>query len=368
MPDFGQRPIHSQGTHRAQLLQGRLHRQPRIDQHVMDVHAEDLLHTLLAVGLLHRALILERVRVLRAQPHVAGQNAVAVGVVERLEGVPFVDGHGREGRQHVIGQRRLAGLLLDGELHVASGAAGRLVRHRGMQGVELVLQEDLPVRVLNHAEAVGHHFHLALRRAVAHVVEGNPRFTQELLQRRPVLGQAREHEAAVPLHAGRRLDVAVRVVAAPARAGVARLHHRDVAQAAIVVEGPGVVGATKELAGVAEAVPTYHRAAVRAAVVEHPHRTVGAAHHHHRLPADLHGVVVARLGYLRLVSAVDPHALVDALHLQLEDVRIGVDLLAHPVGLDELGKIRNALVKHDCLLLDWLWAGQVSGSWPINAL
>src|SRR5437763_1464149 len=51
VPDLGERAIDAQWAHRAQLLQRRLHRQAGIDQHVVDVDAEDLLHALLAVGL-----------------------------------------------------------------------------------------------------------------------------------------------------------------------------------------------------------------------------------------------------------------------------------------------------------------------------
>jgi hypothetical protein len=51
-----------------------------------------------------------------------------------------------------------------------------------MQRVELVLEEDLPVRVLDDAEAVRHHLDLALGRAVAHVVESHYGFAQEVFQ------------------------------------------------------------------------------------------------------------------------------------------------------------------------------------------
>src|SRR6185503_1711782 len=43
---------------------------------------------------------------------------------------------------------------------------------------------NLPVRVLDHAEAVRHHLDLARGRAVAHVVERHDRLAEELLQSR----------------------------------------------------------------------------------------------------------------------------------------------------------------------------------------
>src|SRR5437879_6876469 len=189
----------------------------------MDVGGEYLLLAFFAVGPGEHAFILERIRVPRPQAHVAGEDAVAVRVVERLEVVPLLDRHGRERREHVIRERDLAGALLDLELYVPRRAPRRLMRDRGVQGVELVLEEDLPVRVLDHAEAVRNDLDLAFGRAVADVVESDLRAPEKLDQPRAFGGEAREHEAAVVLHPRRALHVAVGIVAGPARAGVAGL-------------------------------------------------------------------------------------------------------------------------------------------------
>jgi hypothetical protein len=37
---------------------------------------------------------------------------------------------------------------------------------------------------------------------------------------------------------------------------------------------------------------------------------------------------------------------VDALHLELEDPRVGVHLAPHPVGLDELAYVGDSFLKH----------------------
>src|SRR5207245_5147329 len=97
---------------------------------------------------------------------------------------------------------------------------------------------------------------------------GDARGAKELGERRAVLRQAREHEAAVALDARRALHAAVRVVAAVAGAGVARLHHRDRAQPAVVLEGPGMVGAAEKLARVAVPVAAPHVPTVWLAVVQ----------------------------------------------------------------------------------------------------
>ena len=79
---------------------------------------------------------------------------------------------------------------------------------------------------------------------------------------------------------------------------------------------------------------------LEAAVLDHHDAITGA------LAADLHRVIVARLRHLRFVAAVDPHGFVDALHLALENFLVGINLLADPVRLDQLRKIRIASHEH----------------------
>ena len=106
-------------------------------------------------------------------------------------------------------------------LDAAGRDAGGLVRDRRVQRIELVLHEELPVRVLHDAVADRHHLDLADRRAVAHVVEGDARFAEKLRQRRAFVAQAGEDEAAIAVDARRALHAAVGVVARHARALVA---------------------------------------------------------------------------------------------------------------------------------------------------
>ncbi|MBA3505290.1 MAG: gamma-glutamyltransferase [Betaproteobacteria bacterium] len=46
------------------------------------------------------------------------------------------------------------------------------------------------------------------------------------------------------------------------------------------------------------------------------------------------------------VAAVDPDTLVDAFHLELENLRIGIDMSVNAVGLDQLGEAGNFFVQH----------------------
>ncbi|KAG1318756.1 hypothetical protein G6F63_015070 [Rhizopus arrhizus] len=84
------------------------------------------------------------------------------------------------------------------------------------------------------------------------------------------------------------------------------LLQRDRQQAAVRLEGPGVIRAAEELAGVAAGIARHHRALVRAAVVQHAHALVAVADHHHGLVAHGGGDVVARIGHLAVVADVDP--------------------------------------------------------------
>jgi hypothetical protein len=58
---------------------------------MVDIDAEDLLHALFAVGLLHHLLVSQRVGVAWPEPHVAGEDAVAAGIADGLELIPFAD-------------------------------------------------------------------------------------------------------------------------------------------------------------------------------------------------------------------------------------------------------------------------------------
>ena len=350
VPDLRQRLVRRDRAQAAQLLQRRLHRQVRVHQHVVDAARQVFLGLLLAIGLFQQRLVLQRVLVLRAQPHVGLEDAVALRIVDGLHAVPLLEAR-RERRQVVVVQRHRALLFLQPALDTSGGDAGALVRDRRVQRVELVLHEELPVRLLDHAVAHRHDLDLAHRRAVAHVVERDLGLAEELQQRRAVGRQAGEHEAAIAVDPRRALQVAVGVALVHARALVA-LGQRDRADLAVEVVAPRVVAADERVAGVALQVAHQLHAAVRAAVVQHVNAAVGVAHHHHRLAADVHRDVVAGVRDLRLVAAVDPHTLEDALHLAVEDLLVGVHALVHAVRLDTARDVEpGVLFQHEYSLL-----------------
>ena len=87
-------------------------------------------------------------------------------------------------------------------------------------------------------------------------------------------------------------------------------------------------------------------AAVGAAVEQHLHAAVAVARHDHRLASQFGGDVVPRVRYLAAVADEQPGAAEDALHLEFENVGIGIDAPVHAAGLDERGDLVRISVAH----------------------
>jgi hypothetical protein len=151
-----------------------------------------------------------------------------------------------------------------------------------------------------------------------------------LVEALTVGGEAREHEAAV-LADPRRTGEAELLLA---EAGRAALRHRHADQRAVHVEGPAVIAA-HEPGAVAAALVRDLGAAMGAAVEQNVDAAIVVARHDHRLAAEIGGDVVARLTHLAGMADEQPSAAEDALHLQLEDLGIGVDPAVHAPRLDQ---------------------------------
>ncbi len=104
----------------------------------------------------------------------------------------------------------------------------------------------------------------------------------------------------------------------------------DLEQLAVVVERPAVEGAG-EGGPVVLLAPAEHRALVAAGVDQRVQLAVLVAGDHDRLPAHVDRQVVVVVRQLALVGQVDPVALEDVLHLQLEDVGVGERVAPAPV-------------------------------------
>jgi hypothetical protein len=175
----------------------------------------------------------------------------------------------------------------------------------------------------------------AVRRAIDHVVE-RPRHAAQILgQRRPARRQAREHEAAIALDARRARQVPVGAPRVEVRVAV-RLRHAD--QAAVEPIGPAVVG-THERARVAVGRRADLRAAMGAPVVQRRDRAVRLAHEQELGAPDAAAHEIAGARQTALVRDVDPQPAEDALELELEHRRVGIDATMNAPGLDQRGDL-----------------------------
>ncbi len=151
-----------------------------------------------------------------------------------------------------------------------------------------------------------------------------------VLEARVPVRKACIHETAISADARRMRKTERRFVEAFA----ATFRHWHGHQLAVGVEGPAVIAAGQSLR-VAFAFVDHLGAAVGAAVEQHLHRAVAVARHDDRLAAEIRGDEVTRIGHLALVTDEQPGAAEDALHLQLEHIRIGIDAPMHPAGFDQ---------------------------------
>ena len=153
------------------------------------------------------------------------------------------------------------------------------------------------------------------------------RLAEVVRQRRHVGVEAAEQEAAVVLEPRdlRQVMRAVAVEGLRVAGGLGVLHLQQLAG---VVEGPAV-----ERTGVGRLVAALeaaeHRAAVRTGVDEGVEFALAIPGDDDRLAADVRREEVVVVRHLALVGEIDPVALEDRLHLQLEQLGVGEDVAGH---------------------------------------
>src|SRR6185437_662332 len=209
------------------------------------------------------------------------------------------------------------------------------------------LEEDLPIGAEENPEAAADDLELAGRRAIDHVVDRRARIAEIGGEIGPVRGEAGEDETAVILDARHVHHGKTRVLRIEAGALVTAFQ-RDGQERPVGPIGPAVIAAAEEL-DVAVAVADDLGAAVTAAIVEDMHGAVAVPAHHHGLAADRRRQIIARLRHLAVVTDIDPGAAEDALHLELEDPRIDIDVAVDAIRLDELAD-RRSVIRHFYLL------------------
>src|SRR5262249_35807276 len=128
-------------------------------------------------------------------------------------------------------------------------------------------------------------------------------------------------------------------------AGAAALGRRHGHQPAIQIEGPAVVEAG-EAVGMTAALVDHLGTAMAAAVEQHADAAVTLAHHDDGLTPELGGVGVAGVGDLALMADIEPGPAEQTLHLELEDLRVGVDTPADAPDIDETLNCARWLESH----------------------
>ena len=188
--------------------------------------------------------------------------------------------------------------------------------------VGAVLGLHLPVAVVGVGRRAAQHLQ-PVGRLVDQHVDHLGGVAEVLGQGQYVGVEAAEQEAAVAVET-RHLGHVVAAVDVE-RLGVAgAVGVLDLEQRAVVAERPAVER-TRQRHPVVGLAAADHRAAVCAGVDEAVQFAVLVPGDDDRLPADVGGEVVARVGHLALVGQVDPVALEDVLDLQFEDLLVGED-------------------------------------------
>ena len=320
-------------------------------QHPVGPRFAELLDPLGALGIQRPVL---RIGPVGPQQHVAVLERVRAATLLR----PFAGVHGLDGVDLAVGAAP------------AGGGGVVPVHRRDVVAVGAVFGLQLPVAVEGICRSTAQHLE-PVGRLVDDHVDDLGGFPQVLGQRHHVGVDAAEQEAAVVLEGAQLLHV-VAAFAVEARriAGVGGVV-LDLQQLAAVVEGPAVEGAG-EVGAVALLVPAQDRAAVRAGVGQRVELALLVARDHHRLAPDVDAQVVVDVGDLALVGQVDPVALEDVLHLEIEQLLVGEGGAIQPIEmLDgilfehrfELGEV-GSVVLVDLDHADLLFTSKVERSSP----
>src|SRR5437763_7688610 len=191
-----------------------------------------------------------------------------------------------------------------------------------MRAVEMVLEHQLPVAVIGVLEDTASDLELAAGRAIDQIVERGARWAEEVLQAGSIRAERGEDETAVVGHSGHRVQAQLGEL--PRRIAGGERYRLQLAGAVVA---PAVIR-TDEALGIAPALGTDHRAAMRATVRQYMDPIV-VAHNDDRLPSHAAREVVAGVRHLALVSQHQPGAAEDALELKPENRRVRVHRAMH---------------------------------------
>ena len=179
------------------------------------------------------------------------------------------------------------------------------------------INQHLPVAVVHVTQHTTGNLQPAFGRTVDHVVDGRQRVTKILHEADTSRAEPTKHKIAINLNRLHWGHALARFAAVKAGIFVA-LFQRHGQQLTVSLEGPGVVGAAEELAGIATDFSGHLDALVWTTVVQHLDAAIGLTYHDHGLGTYRRCDVVASLGHLAGMSNIDPGVDEQLTHLQLE--------------------------------------------------
>ena len=210
---------------------------------------------------------------------------------------------------------------------LGAAAHGRLVifmDRTDMIAVAAIFHLHLPVAMEGVGGIAGQHFQ-TLGRLVDHLVDDDPGLAQMILQRQDIMIERPEDEAAIAFdpHLGQVVrPFMIETVGIGAGAGILGAQ-----QLAVGLEAPAMEGADEERL-VATLAAAQLGAAMGAGIDHAIEAAILGPRQDHRRMADPGGEIVVLLLDLALMGQIDPVALEDIFHLQIEQFRVGEDVAA----------------------------------------
>ncbi len=252
------------------------------------------------------------------------ENVTALDAVE-ADAFPLVAGE-------AVGEQHLAGLILVDDRGIGRGLARRHYR-RGvhearMEDVGGVLHVELPVAAIFQREIRIRDLDLAIGRAIDEIIDDLGHAAEMIGERRRIVGQIGEHEAAVARDLSDPLHMVLRIAEVEVLGIALGMRHRG--ERAVRAERPGVIG-TRQQAARAAVDHAEPRAAMGTAVVQHVDLPVAVAGHDHLVRGEAGAHEIARLLELALVRHVDPQPAEDALLFEREYRRVGIGAAMHVI-------------------------------------
>ena len=202
------------------------------------------------------------------------------------------------------------------------------MRHHGVAGVGLVVDQHLPVAAVHVAQHPTGHFQLAFGGSIDHVVYGREGVAEKIGERFALPRQTAKHKVAVHLHRAHRGHAQRRLGALQATECVATFQGYG-QHSPIQLVGPGVIRTAEKFARVAVLAARDFDALVRAAVVQDTDTAIPLAHHDHGLVTHGGGDIVARLRYLAAMAHKHPGVAEHGLHLQRKHIGIDEGVAMH---------------------------------------